>query len=68
MGVNACKQVSYADLKARGCLSASRFPIAHELHMKVMAIASIIKPVSDEQRQQIMPKEAPATLKLYLDV
>lgn len=35
--------------------------------MKVMAIASIIKPVTPEQRQQIMPNEVPATLKLYLD-
>ena len=35
--------------------------------MKVLAIASIVKPVTDEQRQQIMPKEVPATLKLYLD-
>src|ERR1700743_2066222 len=35
--------------------------------MKVMAIASITKPLSPEQRQQIMPNEVPATLKLYLD-
>ena len=35
--------------------------------MKVMAIASIIKPVSDEQRKEIMPKEVPATLKHYLE-
>jgi len=35
--------------------------------MKVMAIASITKPLSPEQRQQIMPKEVPDTLKLYLD-
>jgi len=35
--------------------------------MKVLAIASIIKPVSDEQRKEIMPKEVPATLKHYLD-
>jgi hypothetical protein len=35
--------------------------------MKVLAIASIIKPVTPEQRQEIMPKEVPATLKLYLD-
>ena len=35
--------------------------------MKVMAIATIIKPVTPEQRQQIMPNEVPATLKLYLD-
>ena len=30
--------------------------------MKVMAIASITKPLSPEQRQQIMPNEVPATL------
>ncbi|MCP3444889.1 hypothetical protein [Bradyrhizobium sp. CCGUVB14] len=35
--------------------------------MKVMAVASITKPLSPEQRQQIMPSEVPATLKLYLD-
>ncbi len=35
--------------------------------MKVIAIGSIIKPVSDEQRKEIMPKEVPATLKHYLD-
>jgi hypothetical protein len=35
--------------------------------MKVIAIASISKPLTPEERQQIMPKEVPATLKLYLD-
>src|SRR5262245_22986981 len=35
--------------------------------MKVFAIGSIVKPVSDEQRKQIMPKEVTATLKHYLD-
>ena len=35
--------------------------------MKVIAIGSIVKPVSDEQRKEIMPKEVPATLKHYLD-
>jgi hypothetical protein len=35
--------------------------------MKVIAIGSIIKPLSDEQRKEIMPKEVPATLKHYLD-
>jgi hypothetical protein len=35
--------------------------------MKVMAIGSISRPLSPEQRQQVMPKEVPATLKLYLD-
>lgn len=35
--------------------------------MKVLAVASIDKPLSPEQRQQIMPSEVPATLKLYLD-
>lgn len=35
--------------------------------MKVIAIGSIIKPLSDEQRAEIMPKEVPHTLKLYLD-
>ena len=32
-----------------------------------MAVGSIIKPLSPEQRQQVMPKEVPDTLKLYLD-
>ena len=35
--------------------------------MKVFAIGSIIKPVTPEQRSEIMPREVPATLKLYLD-
>ena len=35
--------------------------------MKVFAIGSIVKPVSDDQRTQIMPKEVTATLKHYLD-
>ena len=35
--------------------------------MKVMAIASIVKPLTPEQRQQIMSSEVPATLRLYLD-
>ena len=35
--------------------------------MKVIAIASVSKPLTPEQRQQIMPNEVPATLKLYLD-
>jgi hypothetical protein len=35
--------------------------------MQVFAIGSIIKPMSDEQRGAIMPKEVPHTLQLYLD-
>src|ERR1700760_1833961 len=35
--------------------------------MKVLAVATIDKPLSPEQRQQIMPSEVPATLKHYLD-
>jgi hypothetical protein len=35
--------------------------------MKVMAVGSIVKPLSPEQRQQIMPQEVPATLKHYLE-
>jgi len=35
--------------------------------MKVMAIGTIVKPLTPEQRQQVMPGEVPATLKLYLD-
>jgi hypothetical protein len=35
--------------------------------MKVLAIGSIVKPLTDEQRAQIMPEEVPHTLKLYLD-
>lgn len=34
--------------------------------MKVMAIGAL-KPLSQEQRQQYLPKEVPATLQLYLD-
>ena len=35
--------------------------------MKVIAIGNIGKAPTPEQRQQIMPREVPATLKLYLD-
>jgi hypothetical protein len=35
--------------------------------MKVVAIGTAIKPISDEQRAQIMPKEAPHTLQLHID-
>lgn len=35
--------------------------------MKVLAIGSGIKPPTPEQRAQIMPKEVPHTLQLYLD-
>ena len=35
--------------------------------MKVFAIGSINKPMTDDQRKEIMPKEVPNTLKLYLD-
>ena len=34
--------------------------------MKVMAIGTL-KPLSQEQRQQYLPSEVPATLQLYLD-
>ena len=35
--------------------------------MKVFAVASIVKPMTEEQRKQIMSKEVPDTLKRYLD-
>ena len=35
--------------------------------MKVLAVASIVKPFSDGEKQRIMPDEVPATLKLYLN-
>lgn len=35
--------------------------------MKVMAIGTLNAPLTPEQRQQVMPKEVPHTLKLYLD-
>lgn len=35
--------------------------------MKVLAVASIVKPLSPEDRDRIMPHEVPATLKHYLD-
>ena len=34
--------------------------------MKVMAVGTL-RPLSQEQRQQYLPKEVPATLQLYLD-
>jgi hypothetical protein len=35
--------------------------------MKVMAIGTLRQPLTPEQRQQVMPKEVPHTLQLYLD-
>ena len=35
--------------------------------MKVFAVGSFAKPLTDEQRKQIMSKEVPDTLRLYLD-
>ena len=35
--------------------------------MKVFAIGSFAKPITDEERQRIMRKEVPDTLKLYLE-
>jgi hypothetical protein len=35
--------------------------------MKVLAIGSITKQPTPEQQAEIMPKEVPATLQLYLD-
>jgi len=35
--------------------------------MKVLAIGSIAKPTSGQDRKAVMPKEVPATLKHYLD-
>ncbi|GGG67055.1 hypothetical protein [Edaphobacter dinghuensis] len=35
--------------------------------MKVMAIGTVGAPLTPEQRQQVMPREVPHTLKLYLD-
>ena len=35
--------------------------------MKVLAFGNIVKPVTPEQRAEIMPKEVPATLRHYLD-
>ena len=34
--------------------------------MKVMAVGTL-RPLSQQQRQQYLPKEVPATLQLYLD-
>jgi hypothetical protein len=34
--------------------------------MKVLAIGSLVQQPTPEQRQEIMPKEVPHTLKLYL--
>jgi hypothetical protein len=35
--------------------------------MKVIAIGSLVQPLTPEQKQQIMPKEVSATLKHYLE-
>jgi hypothetical protein len=35
--------------------------------MKVFALGLFAKPLTDEQRKRILPKEVPDTLRLYLD-
>jgi hypothetical protein len=35
--------------------------------MKVFALGTFAKPLTDEQRKQMMAKEVPDTLRLYLD-
>jgi hypothetical protein len=35
--------------------------------MKVLAIGSLVKPLTESEREQILPKEVPHTLQLYLD-
>lgn len=35
--------------------------------MKVLAIGSLVNELTPAQRDEIMPREVPATLKLYLD-
>src|SRR5215475_10480524 len=35
--------------------------------MKVFALGSFAKPLTDEQRKQMLPKEVPDTLRMYLD-
>ena len=35
--------------------------------MKFFAVGSFAKPLTDEQRKQMLPKEVPDTLRMYLD-
>jgi hypothetical protein len=35
--------------------------------MKVMAVGKLNAPLTDEQRKQVMPREVPHTLQMYLD-
>ena len=35
--------------------------------MKVFALGTFAKPLTEEQRKQMMPKEVPDTLRMYLD-
>src|SRR5215471_15489867 len=35
--------------------------------MKVLALGTFAKPLTDEQRKRILPNEVPDTLRLYLD-
>lgn len=35
--------------------------------MKVFALGSLAKPLTDDERKRILPKEVPDTLRLYLD-
>ena len=35
--------------------------------MKVIAIGTAVKPITDEERARYMPKEAPHTLQLHID-
>jgi hypothetical protein len=35
--------------------------------LKVFALGTFAKPLTDEQRKQMLPKEVPDTLRMYLD-
>jgi hypothetical protein len=54
--------------ETRSCrMICARSSLQRRANMKVIAIGNIAKPLTPEQRQQIMASEVPATLKLYLD-
>jgi len=44
-----------------------RHPGLKEFPMKVFAVGNVVAPPAPEVREQVMQKEVPATLQLYLD-
>ena len=62
LGLTSCGSASVESVASKGDSKVKRRTI-----MKVFALGLFAKPLTDEQRKRILPKEVPDTLRLYLD-